>query len=121
MLNTQTLKSNKTLKYIFLFGTVGLYSLSSVCAKIAAGYEFLSAGFVIAYGMELVILAIYAILWQQILKSFSLTVAYANRSLCILWTFMWSVLIFRDTIDVKKIVGVIVVLIGTMIVNRYER
>ncbi|MFQ9510663.1 MAG: EamA family transporter [Lachnospiraceae bacterium] len=120
MSKIETFNREKTLKYIILFGTVGLYSLASVCAKFAAGFPFLSVGFVLVYGLELFILGIYALLWQQLLKSFSLTVAYANRSLCILWTFLWSVLIFKDTIDLKKIVGVIVVFIGTMIVNRYE-
>ena len=33
--------------------------------------------------MELFVLGIYAILWQQIIKKFDLTVAYANRGVAI--------------------------------------
>ncbi len=72
------------------------------------------------YGLELMVLGVYAIIWQQVLKRFPLTTAYANRSFGIAWSFMWSVVLFQDTITLKKLLGVIVVLIGTLIVNKYE-
>lgn len=111
---------SKISKYSLIFFTVGLYSLSTVCAKTASGYPFLSGLFIFYYGLELSILIVYAVLWQQILKKFSLSVAYAFRSLAIFWVMLWSITIFGEFLSVQKLIGVIIVFGGTMIVNRYE-
>lgn len=99
---------------------VMIYTLSGVAAKNAALYEPLSWGFIICYGIEIAILGVYAILWQQMIKKFDLSVAYANRSMAILWSMIWAVLFFGEVITVKNILGVIIVLAGTMIINSDE-
>ncbi|MCI8326591.1 MAG: EamA family transporter [Lachnospiraceae bacterium] len=96
---------------------VGVYTLSGVVAKFASHYEFLSLGFILCYGLEIFILGIYAILWQQMIKRVDLSVAYANRSIALLWSMLWAVLFFQEKVSLKNIVGVIVVILGTMIVN----
>ena len=35
----------------------------------------------------------------------------------LLWSIIWAILIFNDTITIKNIIGVIIVIIGTIIVN----
>ncbi len=111
---------SKISKYSLIFFTVGLYSLSTVCAKTASGYPFLSGHFIFYYGLELTILVVYAVLWQQILKKFLLSVAYAFRSLAIFWVMLWSIIIFGDSISIQKLISVIIVFGGTMVVSRYE-
>lgn len=96
---------------------VMIYTLSSVAAKFASGYEPLSLPFLLFYGTEILILGIYAIAWQQIIKRCDLSVAYANRSMAILWSLIWTVLFFNETLTVKNIIGVLIVFAGTMIVN----
>jgi drug/metabolite transporter (DMT)-like permease len=73
--------------------------------------------FLFWFGMEFVVLAIYAVLWQQVIKRFELSVAYANRSMAVVWSMVWAVIIFHDNITVKNIVGVCLVVIGTLIIN----
>lgn len=99
---------------------VMIYTLSGVAAKNAALYEPLSWGFLLFYGLEIVILGVYAILWQQLIKRFDLSVAYANRSMAILWSMIWAVLFFHEVITIKNILGVVIVLAGTMIINSDE-
>ena len=65
-------------------------------------------------------LCVYAILWQQIIKRVDLSIAYANRSIALLWSMLWAVLFFHETVTLKNIIGVIFVITGTMIVNRDE-
>ena len=89
---------------------VMVYTLSSVMAKLASGYEALSFPFIFFYGIEILILGGYAIAWQQ-------SVAYANRSMAILWSLIWTVLFFHEALTLKNIIGVVVVFAGTMIVN----
>ena len=96
---------------------VMVYTLSSVAAKLASGYEALSLPFLLFYGVEILILGLYAIAWQQIIKRCDLSVAYANRSMAILWSLIWTVVFFHEALTIKNIIGVFVVFAGTMIVN----
>ena len=96
---------------------VMLYTLSSVAAKMASGQAFLSLPFIVYYGVEILILGFYAIAWQQIIKRCDLSAAYANRSMAILWSLVWTVIFFHEALPVKNIIGVLIVLAGSMIVN----
>ena len=60
---------------------------------------------------------IIALLWQQMIKKFELSVAYANRAMAILWSMIWAVLFFHDRITIRNIVGVAIVLVGIVLVN----
>ena len=99
---------------------VMIYTLSGIAAKRAAMYETMSWGFLLFYGLEIAILGIYAIVWQQLIKRFELSVAYANRSMAILWSMIWAVLFFGEIITVRNIIGVLIVLAGTMLINSDE-
>lgn len=107
-----------SLKMLMLLqGIVMIYTLSGVAAKYASGTDFLSIKFILFYGLEILILGVYAILWQQIIKRIDLSVAYANRSLALLWSMLWAVLFFQESVSIQNIIGVIIVIIGTIIVN----
>ena len=96
---------------------VMIYTLSGVAAKYASNYEFLSLAFIVFYGVEIVILGVYAILWQQIIKKFDLSIAYANRAMALLWSMVWAIVFFHESVTVKNIIGVVIVIVGTIIVN----
>lgn len=96
---------------------VGIYTLSGVAAKFASGNDFLSMKFILFYGVEIAVLGIYAILWQQIIKKFDLSIAYANRAMALLWSMIWAVVFFHENITIKNIIGVLIVIVGTIIVN----
>ena len=97
-----------------------IYTLSTVTAKFASQEEFLSFKFIMLYGLEICILGVYAILWQQIIKKFEILVAYANRAMSLLWSIVWAIVFFGEQITLKNIIGVIIVIIGTIIVNSDE-
>lgn len=112
------LKKKITIKDIlFLQGIVMIYTLSSVAAKYASGTEFLSTSFIWLYGLEIALLGVYAILWQQVIKKMDLSIAYANRAIALLWSMIWAVLFFRESITKENIIGVMIVIVGTIIVN----
>ena len=67
--------------------------------------------------MEFAILGVYAVLWQQMIKRFELSVAYANRSMAVVWSMVWAVVFFHDTITVQNVLGVVLVVAGTWIIN----
>lgn len=114
----ETAGSKITIKDIlFLQAVIMLYSGSSIAAKFAATQEFLSFRFLLFYGVEIVILGVYALLWQQIIKRFELSAAYANRAMVLVWSLVWAVVIFRDEITVQNLIGIAFVVAGTVIIN----
>lgn len=112
------MKKKITLKDILILqAVIAIYTLSTVMAKLASGHSALSLNFLFFYGAELVILAIYALLWQQMIKKFELSIAYTNRAMALLWSLIWAAVIFHDKITLKNILGVALVIAGTIIVN----
>ena len=106
----------KDLKYIVILNVIiMLYSLGNVCSKTAASKPFLSFEFIFFYGLVLLILGIYAILWQQILKKLPLNVSYANKSVTIIWAIIWGVIFFKETVTLNMIIGAAVVFIGILL------
>lgn len=111
----------KFIKNIIILQVIILiYTLSTVTAKFASNEEFLSLKFILFYGIEIFILGVYAILWQQIIKKFEISVAYANRAMSLLWSIVWAIVFFGEQITLKNVIGVIIVIIGTIIVNSDE-
>lgn len=116
-----TLKKKISVKDILILqGVVIIYTLSGVAAKLASGNGVFSFRFIVFYGLEICILGIYALLWQQIIKRIDLSIAYANRSIALLWSMIWAAVFFHETITIQNIIGVLIVLVGTMIVNSDE-
>ena len=112
------MKKKITLKDILILqAVIAIYTLSTVMAKLASGHPTLSLNFFLFYGAELAILAIYALLWQQMIKKFELSIAYTNRAMALLWSLIWAAVIFHDKITLKNIIGVALVITGTIIVN----
>ena len=116
------MKRGITIKNIILLQMVVIvYTLSSVVAKFATGKELFSFSFFLFYGLEIMILGIYAILWQQMIKRFDLSVAYANRAMAIVWSAVWAIVLFKDVLAMKQILGIAFVVLGTVIVNSDQK
>jgi len=108
---------NKMMNIVFLQLMIVLYTISGIAAKKASGYMFLSSQFALYYSIEILILALYAILWQQLIKKFDISIAYSNRALSIFWSLLWAVMFFGETISLKNIIGAFIILIGVIVVN----
>lgn len=96
----------------FMQGAVIVYSFCGVFQKLASGYPMISVQFLLFYGCSVGILFVYAILWQIILKKVPLTTAYSNRAVAMIWSLIWSVLLFQETISWNKIVGAVIICYG---------
>lgn len=117
-------KKNKavTLKNVLLLQSVViLYTVSSIAGKYASASEILSLRFVLFFGAELIILALYALLWQQMVKRIQLSVAYANRAMALLWSMVWAFIFFGEDVTPKNIIGVALVLLGTVVINSDDK
>ena len=106
--------------FVLLQLAVMVYSLSTVAGKTASNYPFLSFKYLLFFGLEFMILVVYAVLWQQVIKKFQLSVAYANKAVMLLWTILWYYLIFGQTITPGKAAGVLIVMAGVIVMNMGE-
>lgn len=118
------MKENKLAKKIsvrqivLLQAIVLVYTFADIFAKKASDFEFPSFQFILFFGLEFVVLGIYSLLWQQMIKRVDLSIAYANRSTAIIWSLVWAMVFFgKDGISLQNIIGVAFIVAGTMIVN----
>jgi len=125
---TDTPAKYKTkLKDIFILQAVFIiFSMSHVASKMASKkletfdsifVAIFSFDFILPVSLVVFILGVYAILWQQIIKRFDLSIAYANKATTMLWALVWGFLIFNETITITKVIGVLIVCVGVIILN----
>ena len=116
---------SKVKDYIQLHLNILLFSLTSVFSKFASiQYNRHGLSSPLLYLFLFLMVAncgIYAIPWQQVIKKFSLSTAYANKSVYLLWSQIWAVVIFHENLSIQNIIGILVVLFGVWTVQRYEQ
>lgn len=102
--------------FVLLHILLAIYSLGGVYSKMASQSAFLSFPFIFWYGLGLVNLFVYAIMWQQIIKHLSLTTAYANKAITIVWGILWGAVFFGEVITWNMVLGAVIVIIGVVLV-----
>ena len=110
------MKRESVKRFILLHIILFTYSFGGICSKLAAKQDFLSVKFCLYYGIVLVNLAVYAVVWQQILKKLSLVTAYANKAITIVWGMLWGYLFFNESITLKGFVAALVIIGGIYLV-----
>ena len=111
-------------KYIQLHLNILLFSLTSVFSKAASiqlNKNGLHAPLLYVFLCLMVInCGVYAICWQMVIKKFQLTTAYAHRSVYLIWSQIWAVLIFKETLTWTNILGMMIVIVGVLVVTGDE-
>jgi len=108
-------KSCRTKLYLALHILMMVFSLSAVCSKEASGHPVMSPGWILFYGLVIVILGIYALGWQQIIKRMPLSTAYANKAATVVWGQIWGLVFFNEKVTPGKLIGVIIIIIGIVL------
>ncbi len=108
-------------RYFFLHLCVLVFTLTEIFGKLAAiSYKaqgIHSIKLYIYLALMLSVCMFYAFCWQKIIKHFDLHTAYANRAMYLVWSQIWAALIFSETITLKNIVGMLVVMTGVILVS----
>lgn len=120
MENEQNKMAIKVRSLIMLQVLLLLYSIGGIFSKLAGQSEFFTIRFWGFYGFVLVDMAVYAVLWQQILKKIPLITAYANKAVTVIWGLIWGTTIFDEMITVQKIFGAAVIAAGIVIVVKSD-
>ena len=105
-------------EYLLLEMSFLVFSFSAVFAKKASAYELFTIEFASYFMFFGVVMAVYAVLWQQVLKRFSLTTAYSNRVSMYFWILIWSVIFFKEVVTLFNIAGLMIICAGIIMVSR---
>ncbi len=97
-----------------------LYSLTDLFGKMAASYSFVEVEFYLYYALILLVLFVYALGWQQIIKRLPLTTAFSNRAVTVFWGLVWGVLFFQEELTFLKVAGALIVVLGVVLFSRAE-
>ena len=114
--------NKSTLKYILVLHIVlTIYSFLSIASKLASKESFLSKEFIIYYVIIMVVLAFYAVAWQQIIKKLSLVTAYANKAVTVIWGIIWGFFLFEEQITWNKVIGSLMIIAGVYVIVSADR
>lgn len=115
---------DKMKKYLQLHLNILLFSLTGVFSKMASlcyVKDGLNSRLLYLFLFLMVLnCGLYALAWQQIIKKFSLSTAYAHRSVYLIWSQLWAVFVFHESLSVQNIIGMLIVLIGVLVVQKYD-
>jgi len=107
-------------KFLLLCACFLIASSSGVFLKFASMYEFLSIRYVFYFGVTVLVMGIYAILWQEVLKLVPLNKAYLYKSSGIGISLMYAYIIFGEDITIYNIIGCAMIIAGIIILS-YKR
>ena len=97
---------------LFLTFAVAIYSSSGLFSKFASGYDFLSLPYICCLGGVVIVLGLYAVLWQMILKRVPLSVAYPFRSLGVVYGLAIAGFAFHEPVTWQNMLGGAIVILG---------
>lgn len=111
-------KTSRT--FLLLHLLLALYSVSAIFSKTASAQEFMSFRFILFYGVVLLILFVYALGWQQMLKRLPLTVAFASKAVTVVWGIFWGWAVFHEAVTWGKVLGAAMIIAGIILYSGAE-
>lgn len=112
---------NKKLSNLFYFTLMHIgfliYAFYAVLGKAASTKQIFSPAFIGIYCAVFLILIIYAIIWQQVLKKIPLIIATANKTITIVWGILFGRIFFGEKITPNMIIGGAIILAGILILT----
>lgn len=103
--------------FIFMHLSFIVYSFVGVLSKTASSQGFLTPTFFLYACFVLATLMVYALLWQQVLKHFTLIKAYSNKGVVVIWNLLWAVIFFKEMITIENLIGSAVIVAGIAVVS----
>lgn len=111
----------KIRNYLLLHLSILIFSFTGVFAKAAANMYndggFANPRLYLFVFLMLLVCVVYAFVWQIVIKQFDLHIGYANRSVYLIWGQLWAVLIYGEQLNLKNIMGLVIVMVGVIIVT----
>lgn len=98
--------------FLALIGINLVYACVSIFTKWTSTQDILSLGYFLGLAGAVVVMGIYALLWQQIIKRIPLSDAYMFKGTSLVFILLLSFLLFDEGITWTNIVGSIIIISG---------
>lgn len=105
----------KLTHYISLIAINLLYACVSIFTKLASQQEFMSWEYVLAFFGAVMVMGVYAVLWQQVLKRIELSVAYMFKGTSIVFVMLLAYVLFGEQITWNNVLGAIIIIVGIVL------
>ena len=112
------MKNKKT--FILLQIALIIFASCSIFSKLASNETGLTFNYLFFMGCQLFALAVYAVLWQFVLKDMPLTIAYANKGIVLIYSALIGLLMFNEPISLTNILGMAIIIVGIIIMAKGE-
>lgn len=95
-----------------------IYACVGICTKMASLQPTGSWPYLLWFGGAVAILALYALLWQQVLRRIELSTAYMFKGTTLIFTMLIAALLFGEHITTTNIVGSLIIVTGIVLLAR---
>lgn len=102
----------RIIQYIALVAINFLYACVGMFTKYASQQDFLSARYVVGVIGTILVMMLYAVIWQQLLKRIDLSLAYMFKGTTIIFTMLFAYWLFGEQITWNNILGAVIIIIG---------
>lgn len=106
------MKNSYISNLLLLVVTFLVYSCSTIFSKLASQYEFLSTKYMLYFVGVVLMLFLYAVLWQKVLSFMELNKAFLCKSVTILIVLFFSYFIFGETVTINNLIGASLIIMG---------
>ena len=101
-----------------LVGINMLYACVGICTKMAAMQPTGLWPYLLWFAGAVAIIAVYALLWQQVLRHIELSTAYMFKGTTLIFTMLIAALLFGEVITVTNIIGSAIIICGIVLLAR---
>lgn len=103
------------INYLILIAINLLYACVGVFTKYASQQDFLSIEYIFALAGAILVMGVYAVLWQQVLKKIELSLAYMFKGTSIIFVMLLAKWLFGENISLHNIFGALIIVIGIVL------
>lgn len=107
--------------YLLLHLGLFIFSIGFIFSKLCSNEPFLSIRYIVYFGLQIMTLGIYAVIYQKVLKDIPLIVAYANKGITIIWAMLIGWFLFGEKVTSYNILGSLVIILGIVFISMGEK
>ena len=101
--------------FLGLIGVNLVYACTSIFTKMASRQELMSWPYLLWIVGAIVVMGVYALLWQQVIKRMPLSTAYMFKGTSLVFVLLISALLFGEAITLNNLIGSAIIIVGIVL------
>ena len=103
------------IRYDILIGINLIYACTAIFTKMASRYGFLSWNYILWVLGAVMVMGVYALLWQQVIVRMPISTAYMFKGTSLIFVLLFSVLLFGEAITLNNVIGAVIIIAGIIL------